>query len=38
MEAVFASIKENALEIIKQSPNIPSEASFAIGNIESSTF
>ncbi|NDF60143.1 MAG: endopeptidase La [Crocinitomicaceae bacterium] len=38
MEAVFASIKENALEIIKQSPNIPSEASFAIGNIDSPTF
>ena len=38
MEAVFASIKENALEIIRQSPNIPSEASFAIGNIDSPTF
>lgn len=38
MEAVFTSIKENALEIIKQSPNIPSEASFAIGNIDSPTF
>ena len=38
MEAVFASIKENALEIIKQSPNIPSEASFAIGNIDSPSF
>jgi ATP-dependent Lon protease len=38
MEAVFTSIKENALEIIKNSPNIPSEASFAIGNIDSPTF
>ena len=38
MEALFASIKENALEIIKNSPNIPSEASFAIGNIDSPTF
>ena len=38
MDAVFTSIKENALEIIKQSPNIPSEASFAIGNIDSPTF
>ena len=27
-----------ALKIIKQSPNIPSEASFAIKNIESSSF
>jgi ATP-dependent Lon protease len=38
MEALFSSIKENALEIIKNSPNIPSEASFAIGNIDSPTF
>lgn len=38
MEALFESIKENALEIIKNSPNIPSEASFAIGNIDSPTF
>ena len=38
MEALFGSIKENALEIIKNSPNIPSEASFAIGNIDSPTF
>ena len=38
MDAVFTSIKENALEIIKESPNIPTEASFAIGNIDSPTF
>ncbi|MFN5443845.1 MAG: endopeptidase La [Crocinitomicaceae bacterium] len=38
METLFSTIKENALEIIKNSPNIPSEASFAIGNIDSPTF
>ncbi|MBQ0767711.1 MAG: endopeptidase La, partial [Bizionia sp.] len=32
------SIKELALQIIKDSPNIPSEASFAIKNIESDSF
>ena len=32
------SIKDLSLEIIKQSPNIPSEASFAIKNIESNSF
>ena len=36
--AIIDSIKELALEIIKGSPNIPSEASFAIKNIESSSF
>ena len=36
--AIIDSIKELALEIIKESPNIPSEASFAIKNIESSSF
>lgn len=36
--AIIESIKELALEIIKNSPNIPSEASFAIQNIESSSF
>ncbi|MHA7057347.1 endopeptidase La [Aquimarina sp. M1] len=35
---IIDSIKELALEIIKESPNIPSEASFAIKNIESSSF
>jgi ATP-dependent Lon protease len=38
METLFSTIKENALEIIKNSPNIPSEASFAIGNIDSPSF
>lgn len=38
MDLVFRSIKELALQIIRDSPNIPSEASFAIGNIESPTF
>jgi len=36
--ALFDSLKDMALNIIKQSPNIPSEASFAIKNIESPTF
>ena len=38
LNLMFKSIKESALQIIKDSPNIPSEASFAIGNIESPTF
>jgi ATP-dependent Lon protease len=38
MDLIFRSIKELALQIIRDSPNIPSEASFAIGNIESPTF
>ncbi len=37
-KAIIDSIKEKALEIIKQSPNIPSEAAFAIKNINSSSF
>jgi len=37
-EAIIDSIKEMALKIIKLSPNIPKEASFAINNIENSTF
>jgi ATP-dependent Lon protease len=36
--AAIESIKDLSLEIIKQSPNIPSEASFAIKNIESNSF
>ena len=36
--AIIDSIKELALQIIKNSPNIPSEASFAIQNIESPSF
>ncbi|MGO1752227.1 MAG: endopeptidase La [Psychroflexus sp.] len=37
-EAIIDSIKDLSLRIIKESPNIPSEASFAIKNIESSSF
>ncbi|TRZ43482.1 endopeptidase La [Robertkochia solimangrovi] len=37
-DTIIDSIKELALQIIKDSPNIPSEASFAIKNIESSSF
>ena len=36
--ALFKTIKDQALQIIRDSPNIPSEASFAIGNIDSPTF
>jgi ATP-dependent Lon protease len=36
--AIIDSIKEKALEIIKNSPNIPSEAAFAIQNIKSNSF
>ena len=37
-DAIIDSIKELALQIIKDSPNIPSEASFAIKNIKSNSF
>jgi len=37
-KALVSTIKDMALKIIKESPNIPSEASFAIKNIESATF
>jgi ATP-dependent Lon protease len=36
--AIIESIKELALRIIKDNPNIPSEASFAIKNIQSNSF
>ena len=36
--AIIDSIKDLSLEIIKRNPNIPSEASFAIKNIESRSF
>ena len=36
--AIIDSIKELALKIITDSPNIPSEASFAIKNIQSNSF
>ena len=38
LNVMFKTIKDLALQIIRDSPNIPSEASFAIGNIESPTF
>ena len=36
--ALFGSLKDMALNIIKNSPSIPSEASFAVKNIESPNF
>lgn len=36
--AIIDSIKDLALQIIKESPNIPTEATFAIKNIESNSF
>ena len=36
--ALYSSLKDLALKIIKESPSIPSEASFAIKNIESPTY
>ena len=37
-KAMVASLKEMAMQIIQLSPNIPSEASIAIKNIESTSF
>ncbi len=37
-EALIASIKDLSIQIINQSPNLPSEAAFAIKNIESPVF
>jgi ATP-dependent Lon protease len=37
-EAVVSSLKDLSLSLIKQSPNVPPEASFAIRNIESPAF
>jgi len=37
-EAIIDSIKEMAVRIIKENPNLPSEATFAIKNIESNPF
>ena len=37
-DAIIDSIKELSLQIIKDSPNIPTEASFAIKNIQSDSF
>jgi len=36
--ALISSIKDLSIQIINQSPNIPSEAAFAIKNMESSVF
>ncbi len=36
--AIIESIRELALKIIRENPNIPSEASFAIKNIQSNSF
>src|SRR5690606_12290582 len=38
ISAIIESIKDLALQIIKESPNIPTEATFAIKNIESNSF
>lgn len=37
-DALISSLKDLSIQIIKQSPNIPTEASFAIKNIESPVF
>jgi ATP-dependent Lon protease len=37
-DALVSSLKDMAVQIIKQSPQIPTEASFAINNIESPSF
>lgn len=37
-EALIGSIKDLSIQIINQSPNLPSEAAFAIKNIESPVF
>tara|TARA_R110001632_G_scaffold89433_1_gene192805 strand:+ start:6182 stop:8638 length:2457 start_codon:yes stop_codon:yes gene_type:complete len=36
--AILESVKEQALEVIKENPMLPSEASFAIKNIQSDSF
>ena len=36
--AILDSVKDLAIQIIKENPNIPSEATFAIKNIESQSF
>ena len=38
LSVMINTIKELALQIIRDSPNIPSEAQFALGNIDSPTF
>jgi len=38
LDVMIKTIKDMSLQIIRDSPNIPSEASFAIGNIDSPSF
>jgi len=38
LNIMIKTVKDLALQIIRESPNIPSEAQFAIGNIDSPTF
>ncbi len=38
IKALYQTLKDTALKIIKESPQIPSEASFALKNIESNSF
>ncbi len=37
-EALISTLKDMAIQIVRQSPNIPSDAAFAIRNIESPVF
>lgn len=37
-QAIISNLKETSIQIVKLSPNIPSDAGFAINNIESPTF
>ncbi|WP_298765203.1 endopeptidase La [uncultured Polaribacter sp.] len=37
-EAIIDAVKEQALEVIKENPMLPSEASFALKNIKSNSF
>ena len=37
-QTIIDSVRELAIQIIKESPNIPTEATFAIKNIESQSF
>ncbi len=37
-EAIIDSVKDQALQVIKENPMLPSEASFAIKNIQSNSF
>lgn len=38
VKALYQTLKDTALKIIKESPQIPTEASFALKNIESNSF